>query len=179
MTTATIEVTDPKKYLEKSLREFFDDDDNMNSMLRIIRNESMSLRTLDWYISNYSKKRNSMFTDANGKLFNVFMEYKMQLKSYSKRMFDPFNRGDRIKCKDTRGVEFSTTCGQLNFFRWVIRNDLICECMKLLEDVEDDMFRAMKYRKTASRPDEKRKELSVAAIKSCQNVRTTVTITFG
>jgi hypothetical protein len=172
-------VINPKNYLEASLREFFEQGDNMDIMLRIIRNEMLSLRTLDWYISNESKKKNTMFTTSSGKLFNVFMEYKSQLKSYSKRMFDPFKRGDRILCKDRAGVEFSTTCGQLNFFRWVIKNNLIEECMKRIDEVEEDMVLSMKQRKTNSKLDEKRKELSRAAIKSCQNIKTRVTITFG
>lgn len=172
-------VKDPKDYLEVSLREFFDDEENTSVMLKIIRNEIMSLRTLDWFVSNYSKKKNVMFTTSTGKLFNVFMEYKSQLKSYSKRMFDPFNRGDRIAFDDLDGSEIYTTCGQLNFFRWVIKNDIVNECMKNISEVEEDMTQSMKQRKTAAKPDEKRKELSKAAIKSCQNIKTRVTITFN
>lgn len=172
-------IKDPKDYLEVSLREFFADKDNTYTMLKIIRNELMSLRTLDWFVSNYSKKKNIMFTTSSGRLFNVFMEYKSQLKSYSKRMFDPFNRGDRISFPDMAGGEISTTCGQLNFFRWVIKNDIVDECLRNIQEVEEDMTRAMKQRKTMARPDEKRKELSKAAIKSCQNIKTRVTITFA
>ena len=120
-------VKDPKDYLEVSLREFFENDENKTIMLKIVHNDLMSLRTLDWFVSNYSKKKNIMFTTSSGRLFNVFMEYKSQLKSYSKRMFDPFNRGDRIVITDLDDNEISTTCGQLNFFRWVIKNDIVNE----------------------------------------------------
>ena len=172
-------VKDPKDYLEVSLREFFENDENKTIMLKIVHNDLMSLRTLDWFVSNYSKKKNIMFTTSSGRLFNVFMEYKSQLKSYSKRMFDPFNRGDRIVITDLDDNEISTTCGQLNFFRWVIKNDIVNECLKNITDVEEDMTQSMKQRKTTAKPDEKRKELSKAAIKSCQNIRTRVTITFN
>jgi hypothetical protein len=172
-------VKDPKDYLEVSLREFFDDDENKTIMLKIVHNELMSLRTLDWFVSNYSKKKNIMFTTSSGRLFNVFMEYKSQLKSYSKRMFDPFNRGDRITITDLNDNEISTTCGQLNFFRWVIKNDIVNECLRNIKEVEEDMTQSMKQRKTTAKPDEKRKELSKAAIKSCQNIQTHVTITFS
>jgi hypothetical protein len=170
---------DPRSFLEVTLREFFEEDDNMQVMTKIIKNDMMSLRTLDWFISNYSKKNNIMFTTPTGKLFNIFMEYKSQLKSYSKRMFDSFNRGDRIICKDHKGIEFSTTIGQLNFFRWVIKNDLINECMKHIDDVETDMAMSMKQRKNSIGPDSKRKELSKAAIKSCQYIYTNVVVTFS
>lgn len=172
-------VKDPKDYLEVSLREFFDDEENTSTMLKIINNELMSLRTLDWFVSNYSKKKNIMFMTSSGRLFNVFMEYKSQLKSYSKRMFDPFNRGDRIAFNDLDGRKISTTCGQLNFFRWVIKNDIVNECLRNIQEVEEDMTQSMKQRKTTAKPDEKRKELSKAAIKSCQNIRAHVTITFS
>ena len=177
--TLSLLVKDPKDYLEVSLREFFDDEENTTIMLKIIHNELMSLRTLDWFVSNYSKKKNIMFTTSSGRLFNVFMEYKSQLKSYSKRMFDPFNRGDRIVFNDRDGGEISTTCGQLNFFRWVIKNDIVNECLRNIKEVEEDMTQSMKQRKTTAKPDEKRKELSKAAIKSCQNIKTRVTITFA
>jgi len=171
-------VQNPKKYLEAALREFFEDEKNTSIMLSIINNELMSLRTLDWFVSNFSKKKNTMFTTSSGKLFNVFMEYKSQLKSYSKKMFDPFNRGERI-IFNNHGNEIYTTCGQLNFFRWVIKNDIVNECLKNLDDVEEDMTNSMKQRKTSAKPDEKRKELSKAAIKSCQTIQTRVTITFN
>ena len=63
------------------------------------------------------------------------MDYKNQLKAYSKKQFDPFCRRERIiinisdlswkifddkddnKCKDN---ELITTVGQLNFFKWFI-----------------------------------------------------------
>jgi len=170
---------DPRSFLEVTLREFFEEDDNMEVMTRIIKNDVISLRTLDWFIGNYSKKNNVMFTTTSGKLFNIFMEYKSQLKSYSKRMFDSFNRGDRITCKDHKGIEFSTTIGQLNFFRWVIKNGLIDECMKHIDEIESDMTASMKQRKNSTGTDSKRKELSKAAIKSCQSVYTHVVVTFS
>jgi hypothetical protein len=119
-----------------------------------------------------------MFKTEEGKLFNVFLEYKAQLKSYSKRMFDPFNRGERILYRDTSGQEFSTTVGQLNFFRWVLKNGIVEHCMKCIEDVDNDMLMSMKSRKASSSPSDKRRELSKAAVKKCINMSTRIVISF-
>lgn len=171
-------VKHPNEYLITSLEVFFAEGDLIDTMLKIVRNETMSLRTLDWFVTNYSKKNNTMFTTSEGKLFNVFLEYKAQLKSYSKRMFDPFNRGERIMFKDKRGNEFSTTVGQLNFFRWVLKHDIVSHCMQCIDDVESDMLASTRMRKASSSPNDKRRELSKAAIKKCMNISTKVTIKF-
>ena len=108
-----------------SLTQFFKGKNNLNKMLKIIYGKSsISLRILDWFVTNYSKKFNIMYDiidkDNNLKKFNVFIEYKSQLKSYSKKQFDPFCRRERISFYDTDNKEIITTVGQLNFFRWSI-----------------------------------------------------------
>ena len=52
------------------------------------------------------------------KQFNVFRSYKAQLKSFSKRNFDPFCRRNRIYYtvhSDNLDIKINTTIGQLNF----------------------------------------------------------------
>ena len=65
-------VKDPKDYLEVSLREFFDDEENTSIMLKIIHNELMSLRTLDWFVSNYSKKKKHHVHDELWEVIQCF-----------------------------------------------------------------------------------------------------------
>ncbi|APC25758.1 hypothetical protein BST79_gp245 [Only Syngen Nebraska virus 5] len=172
-----MELTDPGNFLMSSLNKFFSEDDNRSNMLKVIYNESMSLRTLDWFVSNFSKKNNVIYTTDDGRMFNVFMEYKAQLKSYSKKWFDPFCRGARLNYKDCAGEDFSTTIGQLNFFRWALKNDIIKYCIKNIKQIEEDMVQSTKIRKTLEQGD-KRRELSKAAIKRCMNISTRVTIKF-
>ena len=170
-------ITDPGKFLMASLDKFFSENENRRDMLKVIYNESMSLRTLDWFVSNFSKKNNIIYTTDDGRMFNVFMEYKAQLKSYSKKWFDPFCRGTRLNYTDCDGEEFSTTIGQLNFFRWALKNDIIKYCIKNIKQIEEDMVKSTKERKTSEQGD-KRRELSKAAIKRCTNINTRVTIKF-
>ena len=168
-------VKDPKDYLEVSLREFFDNDENTSTMLKIIHNELMSLRTLDWFVSNYSKKKNIMFTTSSGRLFNVFMEYKSQLKSYSKKMFDPFCRCKRIKFK---GLD--TTVGQLNFFEWVISDEILAHLETHREAVHADMESRLQELKDTTDKDTRRKrhELSNSATNILSRHNVTVKVSF-
>lgn len=158
-----------------SLKTFFEDTNNLRSMMEVLKNQVISMRVLDWFVSNYSKKHNYFFVTKEGKHFNVYLEYKSSLKSYSKRYFDPFCRGARVSFEDHKGREFLTTVGQLNFFRWVIKNNIIEECKKNIDEVEEDMIAVVKKRKSGN---ESRRELNKAAIKKCLAVPTKITITF-
>ena len=58
----------------------------MNNMLRIINGESrISLRIVDWFVTNYSKKNNIYYKLNKGDHFTVYQSYKSQLKSFSKK----------------------------------------------------------------------------------------------
>ncbi|AGE56282.1 hypothetical protein PBCVNEJV1_392L [Paramecium bursaria Chlorella virus NE-JV-1] len=165
-------------FLLSSLCSFFEDHDNLKIMSDVIKNQSLSMRVLDWFVSNYSKKNNIFFVTKEGKHFNVYLEYKSSLKSYSKRFFDPFCRGSRITFKDHNGKEFLTTVGQLNFFRWAIKNELIQKCEEIVEDVENDMISAVRRRKNFDKSDSRR-ELNKARIKQCLTTEVKVTISFS
>ncbi|ABU44122.1 hypothetical protein PBCVNY2B_653R [Paramecium bursaria Chlorella virus NY2B] len=167
-----MEVIDPEKFLMVSLDVYFSDKENRRKMLEIIYNEKFSLRTLDWFVSNFSKKNNVIYTTKDKRMFNVFMEYKAQLKSYSKKWFDPFCRGTRLNYKDCDGKDFLTTIGQLNFFRWAMKNDIIDYCIEHITQIESDMMNSTKERKKSDQRD-KRRELSKAAIKRCTNLNNT------
>ena len=84
--------------LLESLLTYFSN--NINFLNSIIsQKETLSLRILDWLVTNYSKKLNIVYKlEINGdvKYFNIYLEYKNQLKAYSKKYFDPFCRRERI-----------------------------------------------------------------------------------
>jgi hypothetical protein len=104
-----------------SLERFFDIPENNEQLFDILEHrKGISLRKLEWFVTNYSKAKQVTYTAPNGKLFTVHVAYKSSLDGYSKKLFDPFCRTERI---EFRGL--TTTCAQLNFIRWCIINGII------------------------------------------------------
>tara|TARA_B110000971_G_C19769316_1_gene390092 strand:- start:29 stop:436 length:408 start_codon:yes stop_codon:yes gene_type:complete len=92
--------------------------------MNIISNSSdVSLRLIDWLVTNYSKTQNVVYEVGN-KPFHLHQNYKNMLKAYSKRMFDPFRRHNRLYLEIQDGV-FETTVAQLTFFKWAIDHKVI------------------------------------------------------
>jgi hypothetical protein len=69
----------------------------------------------------------------------VYNEYKLKLKAYSKRQFDPFCRWERINIPFQNDVFMETTIGQLNFFKWAIESNVLQYIEENYEDIEKDM----------------------------------------
>ena len=86
--------------LLENLLEFYKRDDNLERILPIINGKSeVSLRLIDWFATNYCKKHYIVYIFKEGereKRFKVYQDYKLKLKAYSKKRFDPFCRWDRI-----------------------------------------------------------------------------------
>ena len=98
------------------------------------------------------------------KQINIYHAYKSQLKSYSKKKFDPFCRRDRLyfNCND---IDVETTIGQLNFFKWALDN-MIADYISLhYKDIETDMNICYNDNKKLKKGDERkpRQELSKSA----------------
>ena len=184
--------------LLNSLREYYKIPHNGQRLLSILNNEiNISLRSVDWFITNYSKKHNIYYNiykkkdgistlDDNHKLhsnINVFQSYKSQLKAYSKKRFDPFCRRNRIKFQ-CQGKEIDTTIGQLNFFKWAI-NNLIVDYISIYKDkIEYDMntcLKQMKLQGSLMKKEGKRKkrqELSLSATRGLSRNNVLVRLEF-
>ena len=121
------------------LQDFYSHPGHLESLLPILRGESpISLRLIDYFVTNYAKKNNTSYLHA-GRQFFVYFYYKRELNAYSKRLFDPFCRRERIEFQ-ARGHEgFVTTVGQLNFFRWAIEKDILGHIAENRDAIERDM----------------------------------------
>ena len=109
-----------------NLMKFYENDNNIEKILPIINGQSsISLRLIDWFVTNYSKKHFVVLNNNNNKRFNVYIDYKLRLKAYSKKRFDPFCRWDRITIPYQKDSVMETTIGQLNFFRWMLENNIL------------------------------------------------------
>ena len=168
--------------LLESLYKYYKEEENITKLLEVIEvNNKISLRIIDWFVTNYSKKNNIFYTiyktphevktfESNGntiyKQFNTYHSYKSQLKSYSKKKFDPFCRRKRIEFKYDEGKMIETTVGQLNFFKWAIDNLIIDYILDNYSNIEADMtssFMQIKKHKKISNERKKRQELSKSA----------------
>jgi len=120
---------------------FYKNTEHFDKMISIINGTSkISLRIVDWFVTNYSKKNYCVIENEDTNVrFKVYNDYKLKLKAYSKKKFDPFCRWDRINVpyKDTMCVQ--TTLGQLNFFKWTIENKILEYIENNYRTIENDM----------------------------------------
>lgn len=107
--------------LLEALRRFFEVPDHTQQLKDILEHRrGVSLRNLEWFVTNYSRQTNVTYKTSTGRQFTVHVAYKSSLDGYSKKFFDPFCRTERI---DFQG--FTTTVAQLNFIRWCIVNGIV------------------------------------------------------
>jgi hypothetical protein len=168
----------------------------------IYQNNPLSLRLIDWLVTNYSKKYNIIYPiNKKGEdviYFNIYLDYKNQLKAYSKKFFDPFCRQKRIiiDCESFLWKEYSepdpdstndstiivninknnfiiTTVGQLNFFRWFLENKIFEYAIANIKLIDFDMSSVFINKKKG-----KRIVLSQNAVKGVFTSSQVVTLKF-
>jgi hypothetical protein len=165
-----MEIQSQEQWVLYRLEKFYGNAVNVQRVKDILEGKSnLSLRLIDWFVTNYAKKFNTSFVTKSGKHVIVYLSYKSHLKAYSKKMFDPFCRSKRIKF-----MGFDTTVGQLNFFEWAITDDILDYLDTHSERVHNDMETRLKETETDTH--KKRHELSKSATNSlrCHDVRVTV-----
>jgi hypothetical protein len=152
-TTAKNRVQCKQDQVVSWLQEFYTAPGNLEKLIPILQGTSeISLRLIDYFVTNYAKKMNTSFPQT-GRHFLVYFNYKRELNAYSKRLFDPFCRRERIMFQ-ARGVEpFVTTVGQLNFFRWFLEKEILEYIAENRETIEKDMNATLKqhYSREGSR----------------------------
>lgn len=159
--------------------------DNLDRMLKIINGDiHISLRIVDWFTTNYAKKYYTVYDLPNGSRFKVYNDYKLKLRSYSKKRFDPFCRWERISIPYKNNTHLQTTIGQLNFFKWAFENNVIDYIEENYADIEKDMNNrnSTSKRKVAvtscQKTRKKREELSISASKTIKKEEVEIVIKF-
>lgn len=186
--------------LMTNLMKFYEEDNNLEKMLKIINGESpISLRIIDWFATNYAKKFFTVYEVGANRRFKVYVDYKLKLKAYSKRRFDPFCRWDRITIPYGNGTFIQTTIGQLNFFKWALENGVVAYIENNYATIEDDMnARNSTSRRNNHTQDakedgnevvetvssknktrKKREELSISATKSIKKETVEIVVSFN
>jgi hypothetical protein len=124
-----------REVLILSLQRFYSSRDDLDKLVPILKGEGdVSLRLIDWFVTNYAKKHHVSYF-VTGQEFVVYLQYKAQLKAFSKKLFDPFCRRERIMFQCGSHEAFETTVGQLNFFRWFFEKDILRYMRANLADI--------------------------------------------
>ena len=161
-------ITSKQALLIIPITKYFSERQRLNQLITILKGEMVSLRLIDWFVTNFCKKYNIIYnvndfrpisegqTDEQRKSFDNFIivhnNYKGQLKAYSKKNFDPFCRRNRIRFYYEDNKYFITTVGQLNFFKWSLENNIIDYIKVHIKEIEDDMnLRCENIRKTGTK----------------------------
>lgn len=186
--------------LMTNLLAFYNRDGNLHTMLKVVAGETrVSLRIVDWFVTNYAKKFYTVYnipadpsTSALDRRFKVYTDYKLKLKAYSKKRFDPFCRWDRISIPYTARSSVQTTIGQLNFFKWIIDNKVISHIEENYEEIENDMNNRNSTSKKRDKKEpiaagggggtktrKKREELSISATKSIKTENVEIVVSFS
>jgi len=205
MTYNSSNLTTQNLLLFENLMEYFKENGHLQKMSNVINgNSRLSLRIIDWFVTNYSKKndviyKNSVSLSKYKRSFRVYNEYKLKLKAYGKMKFDPFCRWTRITIPYDNDHYIETTIGQLNFFKWAIENEILEYIEENYDKIEADMntrnstsrrkkkspttvmeseedMMVVAKEKTTTR--KKREELSVSAYKCLKTETTEVVLHF-
>jgi hypothetical protein len=182
--------TTQNELLMNNLLKFYSEDDNIDKILPIINGQSnLSIRIIDWFVTNYAKKNYVIYTinkENSSYRFKVYIDYKLKLKAYSKRRFDPFCRWERINIPYKDGTYIQTTIGQLNFFKWALENKIIDYIEQNFDSIEKDMNirNSTSKRKLdkiilSNKTRKKREELSVSAVKSIKKEDVEIIVNFN
>ena len=147
-----------------------------------------------------SKSYEMVPPSSNGYMqFIVYLNYKSQLKAYSKKQFDPFCRRDRIQFYYDKDNFIITTVGQLNFFRWALEHNVLEYIKNNIKVIEEDMnsnirkslkdsviskkmspknLKTIHSENLTKKDRKKRKELSVSATKTLNKHSINVVVAF-
>jgi len=168
----------------RQIHRWFSDDIIASLLMPLTRQDDrLSLRALDWLVTNYAKKNNIVLADETtmGPPLNVYMDYRSMLTFWRRRNFDPFRRHQRIYFMwkapdapvDSDPMLEETTVGQLNFLHWAELNGIIRYARQNVDEIEQDMAACMSEVKALKKQDKlkgikrKRRELSKAPKRQC------------
>lgn len=183
--------------LYNRLSEYYAKDDRLDTILPIINGtSSLSIRIIDWFVTNYSKQFFTVYSITNSvantvRRFKVYTDYKLKLKAYSKKRFDPFCRWERIHIPYKDNTYIQTTLGQLNFFKWALENDIISYIQLNIQEIEMDMTERNSSAKnnkikindnssySKSKTRKRREELSISAVKSIKKENVEIVVQFN
>jgi hypothetical protein len=143
-------------WLLSTLLEFYQNREHLNTLKQIVNREytvqipsihqqqtnskKISIRMVYWFVTNYAKQYFTAYDiPEEERRFFVWTSYKSTEDSYSKQMFDPYCRQQRVLIPYDNETRIETTVGQLHFFKWAIINRVLEYIIQNYEAIEKDM----------------------------------------
>ena len=188
-------------WLLRELLEFYKNRDYLEIVKKIVNREfiigkskKVSIRIVNWFVTNYAKQYFTVYDSSEKERFFVWTRFRSAEDGYSKEMFDPYSRKDRIIIPYDETTKLITTIGQLNFFKWAILNKVIDYIIEHYDDITNDMTSRLtvknkpvimneenniiKENNVNGKTRKKREELSVSACRSIRKEFVPIKITF-
>ena len=115
--------------LLKSLQAYFTEEKFKKVIPLITGSSRISLRVIDWFVTNYSKKNQIIYKIKENDeecYINIHTHYRSQLNAYGKKYIYPFCRGsERIMFKVSETQCITSNISQLNFFKWALQYNVL------------------------------------------------------
>ena len=117
------------------------------------RGKPISLRLLDWVVTNFAKKyrigyiHESELEPGIERHVNVYNSYQTNLDMFKRKNFDPFRRRARVFFF-IDDVKYETTPGQLQFVLWAFKYGVIDYCIQRAEWLSRVMLKLLSDKKT-------------------------------
>jgi hypothetical protein len=149
-----------KKHRLQNIIEYFNETRLRDVLLPVLSKRGiLSLRALDWLVTNYSKKKPVVYNvtppNCPEVVVNMYRSYKTWLWNHKRKNFDPFRRGQRIFFTlddDT----YESTVGQLNFFFWASRYGVLDYAQRHIREIEKDQALSTRHHQQQQQQEPKR-----------------------
>ena len=139
----TFKIEGKSELLLMSLKQFFTEEKFVKVLPIITGTSKLSLRVIDWFVTNYSKKYQIIYKIKENDeeyYINIYTHYRSQLNAYGKKYIDPFCRGkERILFKVSESQCVMTNISQLNFFKWSLQYNVLDYINNNYSDIVKDM----------------------------------------
>lgn len=133
-------------------------------IIPIIQEKSkISLRFIENFVTKYCREHPTFIKLKNNTIIDIYDDYKNQLKSFDKRRFDIFKRKHSSSSSSSSSTSSNnsddchliaypcdkegkktiiTSIGQLNFFRWLIKTDILNYIIKNYDTIKSKILKS-------------------------------------
>ena len=146
---------DPKSFTQHQLKRLtsllpFYTTDRLRSLIvpLISKSSQISLRCVDWLVTNYCETYRVVYRTKQGKIVELRKLYETWLDMYGKRNLDSYRRHWRVLF-NCDGQVYSTTPGQLNFLYLCHENDVLNYARSHHEAIDADLNTRQSSKKRA------------------------------